>query len=649
MSNQQDIEIPDQIIINVIKIDFLWECFNAGIINIRNIKSDNKILPFHIGLENLTKEIEQSNEVLLKSKIPTYHIYNLNIGNLQHNITMQYKNEFNKSIRIFFNYVTDPTNGNKHIDITLPAPGNFKYNEKAFKAYKNIWTPMATKIVLSLGPKFIYSSKINEAQINEYKDMIHLMEQGYYHMHPDHEQITELKILINDLRFDTPRRCTSPSNNYNNITAFLRRCLYAHKKFMSKRIDLTVVNADKGSIMVIISKNDYKGKINEHIYENIGSGIYTIAPNAHEDIIKNLLLDYNIARRIYNEWIDENKKISLEWNFSKPKMAKMQEPVGNWFPKIYGTLKLQKPDTPIRPIIADHSNILEKIQSSINPILMQYISKYNFIIKNSTQLINNINHIKNNKNGLLFNEHHRIYTIDFTSMYTNIDINQCLHIIQDDYYSCSIFNFGISKDNLITLLKICLTKFNYIQNIYENPEKPTYLRQSKGIPMGGKLSYGLSEITTSWAIQLAINDTKPNEIIFLYKYVDDIILACSPETLHIFIRKLSNLLPNMPFKITHEDDKKSLAYLNIWFTRDEFNLKHAWYHKTFASKRMIDHFSEHKWQTKISVYQDIYNQATHISNYNHLQTQYTFKHLMRINHFPNNIIKNIIKSKNPTT
>lgn len=631
--------LPLHIVETAARVDYLWKCFNTGIINPGNRPQSNEGNDYNPGLRQLITEIEKLNSTLLSSNIPLHVIGAINTESACPDTHLQYKREFTTATNAYFNSVTNPQTNEVHLDVSLPAPENFQYNEKAI-CVENIWTPMATKFAISLGPEFVFSHRVTEGQIKEYKTMITDIEEALNDRQPNPGLIIDLKMLIPELRLDTPRRCQKTSDSYNNIAAFLRRCLYAHNRFMKQRPDLIMITADQGDICMIFKRDTYHGKFNEHIYEFIGRGIYCTVNAQLENIVASLTGAYSRARRIHNAWMDEASKMH-NCRLDTQYITKIRDPIGNWTPNIYGRIKVHKDGNPIRPIVTDKNSILAAIQNCIKPILTHYIERcnYSFIIHSSAQLISNLNNFKNN--GHFLKQGHCIYTAVFTTMYTNIDIKQCLDIIQNDYYKHSIHEFGISKQDLLELLNICLCEFNYIEVMNLQPDAPQYIRQTRGIPMSGKLSSALAEIVTSWALRLSLEKVYLHDVSFVYKYDGDLLIGCAPDAIGRITSGVLSILPSMTIKTTTEDANNTLTYLDVLFVRTGVDLLHTWYRKEYASNRMMNYFSGHDRDMKNYLYKEMLRHALEISNCKHQAIRNTFEQIMRANHFPDNVITEI--------
>lgn len=231
-------------------------------------------------------------------------------------------------------------------------------------------------------------------------------------------------------------------------------------------------------------------------------------------------------------------------------------------------------------------------------------------------------------------------------MYTNIDLEQFFDIIKNKYNAYNIQTFGITLENLIVLFNINVKTFGYVENeacIINNKQVPTFFRQNKGIPMGGKLSYAISELVTSHAMQQCLN---MEEMSFIFKYVDDILIGSSDTFIQNFTKNMKNFLPTMDLDITYESSNCSINYLDIQFTRKDRSLYHAWYTKEYASHRLVDYFSEHEQHIKDNLYIDLIKKAMKISNHQHQLIERKIRSIMAINHFPPHAINKIFSKAN---
>lgn len=639
MSISPQINFPPLAISHAIAhIDYLWKCFDIGIVDDDNFHlTPSNMAVYH----KLASDIEDLNDFLLNTNISINVIKNITINDIDKNVRNLYKNKLALSLANYFTYCQDPAS-----QMVVPAPKILPHlymphlttNAKAIMILDDITVPPSLYITITLGNKFIYSSRTNKSQLTHLKTAVDNL--------PVHPSVSiPLKMEVQRLHFDSPRRCLMHNDNYNHMTAYLRRCLYISNKILASNNDICVVEADKGSINVVMSKHSYLVKVKQHIDEGINDGIYsqTIDISNIDSILK---LKYQHAHEIYQIWI----KNAAIWGYKIKPMP--QYVTGQYIIPLYGTIKIHKESMPIRPIVADINNALRIIQDALIPVLNKFIHQrknitYDFIMPNSVSVIKSLDSLRKSRADRILMQGHKLYTMDFVSMYTNINLDIFFKIISKQYDECNIQELHIPLDNLLELLKICLKDFSYITVPYMDSN--ITLKQTKGIPMGGKLSYHISEIVTSHALHTLINIMPLNTFSFIFKYVDDLFLAIDPMILPEIISKFELILPGMPLKFTKENSSLSVDYLDITFARHGRNIVHTWFRKPYSSGRSINFYSAHPLHMKINTYKTMLTNALYISNHKKAKVYKMFTEIMKNNNYPTDIIMRLIAEVNTHT
>lgn len=234
-------------------------------------------------------------------------------------------------------------------------------------------------------------------------------------------------------------------------------------------------------------------------------------------------------------------------------------------------------------------------------------------------------------------------------MYTNVPIKDIFRIISEDYEECIAGpNTQIELKTILEWTKICIQDFAYIATPLP---KCRIVKQKKGIVMGNKLSYILSEIVTAKAIDKIMKEMPNNTISFLYKYVDDILIGYDPKDTAILTEKFKKYLPEIPITFEQENPiTKSIEYLDMDVTRKGRDIRYSWLRKSYVSDKVVNYFSAHPWSQKKHIFLNITNIAFTITNHKFLDTAIRIKLMMERNSYPENIIKNtlynIITQKN---
>lgn len=287
----------------------------------------------------------------------------------------------------------------------------------------NIEVPNSVTRTLALGKKFIYDGKTTKEQIKDLEKLAEAVKEGnlaYWQ-----ETAIEIRQIKKQLIWDTPTRCLNKDDDWTiTIKAELRQHKFAAQEFLETRPDICVMNADKGNKLIVMLRKTYLEKMNKYIQEEIKQGVYKEIIN-ETWVSHHQNANYKLAKEEHEAWRKEAQKMQIKIE----KMKDKQE--GSIVAPMYGTIKLHKEGYPIRPIVADPNNALDMAQKGLKTVLKAYIEKENhpFSIKNTSQMLQRID--KGEKN--LIEKGHQMYCMDIVAMYTNMNIQTFLKIIEERY------------------------------------------------------------------------------------------------------------------------------------------------------------------------------------------------------------------------
>lgn len=125
--------------------------------------------------------------------------------------------------------------------------------------------------------------------------------------------------------------------------------------------------------------------------------------------------------------------------------------------------------------------------------------------------------------------------------------------------------------------------------------------------------------------------------------MDDIFIVADPQQIDEIRRTLENEMNGLKIKREDEDEEKSIKYLDLRITRRETTVKHTWQYKTLGSKRMIDYYTTYDMTSKLNVYKELYQRAQAVTNQRLDQVKKEMEEIMKENHYPEEIIKNILQ------
>lgn len=528
----------------------------------------------------------------------------------------------NKSMMNFFR-VNRFSDGKPFYRILSPPPA-FKINQKSLLIMDNILLPDYVPYTISLGEKFIYDECINQKQIEAFASTIDTITEKLHHY--EFDIITDLRIKNNLMNFDDMHRIIHPKNIDNYTKGFLRQCLFASNDFFNKRKNIITARSDKGNVSVILHKQKYLELLSNHIDINITDLIYDRIYAQEPCYLKQKMAVETITS-IYKAWFPKNK-------------PSIDNTLGTLYTaKIYGTIKIHKEGCPIRPIIADYSNPLINIQKYIKKVLSLFITvdEFPFIIKNNDKICN---YLESNPE---FHKTHRLRTLDYDSMYTNIDLDIFYSIIYEEFDSYNIKNlYNIERYDFIRVIKLFFENFSFFTYGKDN----IILQQRKGVPMGGVLSYHIAEIVTCRYIKKCINIIPRKYISVIFKYVDDIFIIGNTSYIDMHYKEcLNEGFCNMPYKITDEDINGGIIYLDLYIKRFNNRMTYKWYEKPYSSQRSLDYFSAHPKAMKVNTYRNKYLNMKKCSiTDNNTFIRDRLRQILCLNHFPDEFIKEILET-----
>ena len=148
---------------------------------------------------------------------------------------------------------------------------------------------------------------------------------------------------------------------------------------LSRSFKITIKKADKTNIFVVLNKTDYHSKLQ----------------NILDDHTKFKKLNKNPTNQLKSKI---NKLITA--NNAELNSIKLPKIIGDYKPGyLYGTVKIHKPNHPLRPIISQIPTPIYQLTKTIKQLILPYLpSKCN--IKSTHELIQVLHTIKPN-NGIL--------------------------------------------------------------------------------------------------------------------------------------------------------------------------------------------------------------------------------------------------------
>lgn len=321
---------------------------------------------------------------------------------------------------------------------------------------------------------------------------------------------------------------------------------------------------------------------------------------------------------------------------NKPELKKQLAQINPTLPYMYGTVKIHKPNKPLRPIVStvgSASNKLSKWLSKQLAPLVGNISNAN--ITNSTDLINKLR---------CHNNSCQLVSFDVNSLFTKVPVQDLLNFLKDKLH---LLDLPVTHDVFIKLLKLCI-----VDNVFTANGK--FYKQQFGMSMGNNLSPILSNIYMEF-FESKLMPQICNFNIVWYRYVDDVLcLWPREENLTQFLNNLNSLVPSIKFKVETEVDGK-LPFLDLLIVKYNDSFKFKVYRKPTHTDGYIHYFSNHDNSVKKSVFSGMFLRGFRICDPEYLEEE--FSHIRTIANklcYPSAFIeKCLIKAKrtfySPTT
>lgn len=327
--------------------------------------------------------------------------------------------------------------------------------------------------------------------------------------------------------------------------------------------------ADKNLGLVALNFQHYNDLVHKHLND-----ITTYMLICHDEIQTQALLD-----SLHTKYSD----FTTDYYWYPEEQTYLTHFIKFQFPYFYVTPKIHKTG-PLtgRPISGAVNWITTPISTILNIRLKPHLIQYNTILKNSYDLVKNLEDI-NTLN--LHDSTFYLITADVESLYPNIDIPTLLKIVDN-------------HDELLTPL----TEF-VCQNSYVRYGDKVY-HQRSGIAMGTNAAVTLANLYLAKLLDPLImawhkleNGTSTGKIFYYQRFIDDLFIVWqgSLQSYQSFRKWLSHKLPQN-IRLTFTDPAtQNVAFLDLNITFDNYTKKFhtSIYQKALNRYTYITPYSQH--------------------------------------------------------
>ena len=340
---------------------------------------------------------------------------------------------------------------------------------------------------------------------------------------------------------------------------------------LSNNRDIIIKPADKGGATVILNTTDYlqeaKRQLDNDTYykrveEDCTSGHEQTINHCIDDLVKNGEIQHDVAKLL--------------------KPAQSRTPIFYMLPKIH------KINHPGRPVISSVNSHTEKISAYVDEFLRPIAERLPSYIRDTTDFIQGIKVL-----GKLPVECYLV-TLDVSSLYTNIDIDEGLTVVQEELIKT---NWVKPSPQTLTCL---LEKVLRLNNFTFNDE---HFIQIKGTAMGTRVAPNFANVYMGRFEENFVYKTEwSNNVIIWVRFIDDIFLIWKGDidSLTEFIDHLNNAAPSIKF--THEISTNSVNFLDTTVLKDrQGNISTDVYQKPTDTHPYLHWTSAHPPRLKQSI------------------------------------------------
>jgi hypothetical protein len=319
----------------------------------------------------------------------------------------------------------------------------------------------------------------------------------------------------------------------NYLCSFKSNISYDQYKTLinfSNKKPFKIIDTDKNTGAAIISNELYIELAHTHLNDN--------------KIYEKLKLDpstdtFNIVTNKLNELMISN-------NISKSLHSILLPNLNNKIGKFRFLAKLHKEEFGIRPIINFKNHVTEKISMFFDNLLKPIITNTKSFIKDSQNLLQICNKIN-------FNRKLELYSCDFNTLYTNIQLADAIYYTMDCLIE-TLDNTHFTPTGLFEMLKLVL-----LNNVFQF-NKVDFYKQIRGLAMGSNLGPAIANIVVYKLESKWLDLHSPT----LYsRFIDDIFIGSETK---LDLTEFKNNFDYLKLNIVHD---KKVQFLDLEISFDE--------------------------------------------------------------------------------
>ena len=323
---------------------------------------------------------------------------------------------------------------------------------------------------------------------------------------PPKERDAALEIYIKKVRaeVDHQSRLQHKKRARDNLLPRERQAL----RTLRERKDIVIKPADKGSAVVILSKEDY---IKEAMRQLNNASHYRKLPSDPTMKISTEIKE--VVNGLFTRGlIDRHSK-----EFLTPQHPKIA--------RFYLLPKIHKPGCPGRPIVSSSGAPTENISSFVDFFLKPCVSRISSYIRDTTDFLNKLRALPQLPTGSL------LVTLDASSLYTNIPHNEGITACEEALNSRELLIPPTA--DLCRLIKLILSANSFTFN-------EEYYLQVHGTAMGTRMAPSYANLFMGKLEQMFLHTQEKVPLVW-WRYIDDIFAVWThgEPALQLFVDELN--------------------------------------------------------------------------------------------------------------
>ena len=384
-------------------------------------------------------------------------------------------------------------------------------------------------------------------------------------------------------------------------------------KDLQKDKSIRILRADKGNASVLMNASEYDEKVHDLLENKDAYTVLKSDPTRKNE--RKLLKELKDLRK-------SNKINQTVYDYIKPSEGSTKPAL------FYGTVKLHKPLTPLRPVVATRGSATYNLEKHLAKILRPLVGSSERYIKDTAHLVESLKDIKLVEDEILV-------SFDVKSLFTSIPVNETIEICRERLEKDETLEERTKMDvpTIIQLLRLCVnsTSFRYDNKHY---------RQLEGVAMGSPLSPVLADTFMEHFEEKALADEAIRPRIWK-RFVDDVIAVIKKATKNELLRHLNAQHERIQF--TDEEEKDQMfSFMDVRFTRlPNGDLQREVFRKPTHTERYVNYTSHQPTSVKSGIIHCLMNRATTVCS-NETILKKEKKHIeraMQRNGYPRRFIK----------